>query len=325
MKKNIMLILLSLTIAQLAYSSGALRHILPHLSDLTESEMKEGELAYDDEKQALALKLDGSILRIQSQLEDIPRFPRIVTNVEYNPQSFKKYIYSKIDAGIIKFGDETTSNAVPITCLHDYNSPVIGIGNHDGSSWSWNFDPMYLYLIKNGSGFGCILSFEESGPISPFNSNPWFRVQTITGSAAPNSPYNWPTLITENSHTKVLGGKSFGLLITLSDLETSPFTSPAIITSTMKSIDLGAFSCNGADSYLELREKYETYDVINSETKTKYSPTESACSDDYLGVVPARPSTYNLNGTQDIHFTNSPEFYVEIPILGWTEIPASSI
>lgn len=295
-----------------AYSSGALRFVLPYLSSFGSLQMKEGEIAYDDTNKRIVYKTNDQTLSLIPNLDqsNYGNFPLIETAISFWGQP---YVYSYISAGKIKIGNKEFINSQAISC----DSRNAGWNGHDDTTPTGyvddgNIPPTYLYLSENGNGFRCIYSFSSTGPSSNYSSSRWLRAATNVGS------YGSATML------KTIGGFTYGRSINMRFIPGSgggPFTvdQKNLITSTMKLIKFGRVSCSSSNYFLLM----EPHHVLNENSASvvaqvpviicSSSPYITDTTDLILGST--SPSVLTFNGN----------YVVNVPIAGWLEKPLASL
>lgn len=328
MKVKLFLIFIFLLVfSQSVYSSGALRHILPYLSSITGT-LKVGEIAYDDENGKLVVKTNDGIESMVTTVYDKESFPLISTN-SYKNTSFTNVKYSEISAGKIYLKGRVYSNSAPINCLHDDNAPTTGFGNYDGSTVpsteppSGHPNPMYLYLIQDGSGFKCAFSFNSNGPNSTFvGLRPWILAQTIVGATGFSASASLKT-IGNRTHTR---NAMFGMLQLVVDSGTNlEIDNPALLTPSMKSIGISNIYCSGSDA-ISINEKVILPFFTKSKNKRNRATSVYVKAGGCDGFTSPNGDAFEYIFTSNERkiYTTSTTFSL-ISILGWTEKQLTSI
>ena len=303
-------VLLSLFVIQSAFSSGALRFILPYLNDI--AGMKEGELAYDSVKKGIAYKNDSGVYLLANNVDKTPYFsiPEIETTVNFTGIG-QGQLWAYVHAGKIRIGNMIYSNVVETKCVYDQASPNLGIGYFDGSAYSGTFDssyikPSYLYLVADGSGFKCIFSHNVNGLSSPYNNLRWLRAASYVGSV--------PSYFRTNNFFTKAYQTSFSLS-SLSVVDLSYLILPS-----MKSIRT-SFKCTG-NQEVNIMERFHS--VSYSGDVTYFWKIAKSCFNgskiepfDFYPAVGENVGEFRLYGD------GTGPFYVDFE--GWQEIFASSV
>ncbi|MFG1486100.1 hypothetical protein [Halobacteriovorax sp. RZ-2] len=320
MKKRISYVVgtfLFLLIIQQGYSSGAIRLVLPYLTgDFTLSTMSNGELAYDTSTKKVIVKIDGLAEELnptpEEPVRNVERFPHISSAPSSDFFNDASMVYSKIGKGAIYIGNDFLVNSTEIVCKYSSSGTISnGPGAFDGSVRQGSFT-MYLYLIKDGSNFNCILSYNSNGPESPYDSN-WILAQTILG-----------VVETEGNVTTHIGG--YRMILIDSNTVSSPNAFPEYIAPSMKAIYFQGVNCPAQGMNFKLQRPYVVIDDYTGQTTTSYLlNTENRCAycdeatDPWCKKKPGVAERYDLLPNNEIYFEAATGPQYELLFNKWIE------
>ena len=154
------LLIISLVILSSSLKAQVLRHVAPHISDLSDySQLDVGELVITNNSLAINTQ-DG--LNLLNSLGEIDRsIPMISSSIILESGISKKSMI--IEKGKVKIGGSVYENQTRTYCS---SSNGQGVGGYDGSADPFtNSTFAYLYIVPhlNGVNFGCVLSLSSTG------------------------------------------------------------------------------------------------------------------------------------------------------------------